>query len=120
KVDDFKTLIESTDFNDDEKRKKLYEEAKKLEDKYSEDRENLLIPAGVGMTASVALHEIEKLVPRMEESLKSEPLQRKLIADQIEELKQYTEGIISVLRKGGDKPINVKDASQKAFNNYRI
>lgn len=72
------------------------------------------------MTASVALHEIEKLVPRMEETVKSEPLKREIITDQVDELKQYTEGIISVLRKGGDKDLDVKESINRAFNNYKL
>lgn len=72
------------------------------------------------MTASVALHEIEKLVPRMEETIKSEPFKKEIISDQVDELKQYTDGIISVLRKGGDKPIVIKEAINRAFHNYKI
>ena len=78
----------------------------------------LLIPAGVGMTASVALHEIEKLVPRMQESVKSKPMEQALIKDQVEELKQYTDGIISVLRKGGNKPMNIEEALIRSFHNH--
>jgi signal transduction histidine kinase len=120
KIQGFKSIIENTDYNDDEKKNKLIEEAEKLERKYEEDTQTLLIPAGVGMTASVALHEIEKLVPRMEETVKSEPIKETVIRDQVDELKQYTEGIISVLRKGGNKPMDVKEALNKAINNYRL
>ncbi|WP_374174684.1 ATP-binding protein [Flavobacterium tructae] len=119
KIQGFKLIIDSTTFNDGEKKKKLIEEAEKLEKKYEEDTQNLLIPAGVGMTASVALHEIEKLVPRMEETVKSEPIKKQIIIDQVNELKEYTEGILSVLRKGGNKPINIKESIDKAFNNYK-
>lgn len=120
KVSNFKTLLESVDLDSKEKRSKLLEEAERLEEKYEEDQKILLIPAGIGMTASVALHEIEKLVPRMEETVKTVPLNTAIITEQVEELKQYTDGIISVLRKGGDKPMELKDAINKAFNNYRL
>lgn len=120
KISLFKHLIENTDLDNTEKRKKLLEEAESIEKKYEEDKKILLIPAGVGMTASVALHEIEKLVPRMEETVKSNPLKKNVITDQVEELKQYTEGIISVLRKGGDKPVDVKEAVNRAFKNYKL
>ena len=120
KINNFKSIIESTDFTNQEKKDKLIEEAERLEDKYEEDKKILLIPAGVGMTASVALHEIEKLVPRMEETVKTKPLNDEIIKNQVEELKQYTEGIISVLRKGGDKPMDVKEAINRAFNNYKL
>ena len=116
----FKNILENADLNDDEKKKKILEEAENIEKKYEEDKKILLIPAGVGMTASVALHEIEKLVPRMEETVKTVPLKSEIITDQVQELKQYTEGIISVLRKGGDKPVNITDAVNRAFNNYKL
>lgn len=120
RISQFKLLLESADLDNNEKRKQLLEEAESIEKKYEEDKKILLIPAGVGMTASVALHEIEKLVPRMEETVKSVPLKSEIITDQVEELKQYTEGIISVLRKGGDKPVNIKEAVTRAFNNYKL
>ncbi len=120
KVSDFKTLIENTDLDNTEKRQKLLIEAEKLEEKYEEDKKILLIPAGVGMTASVALHEIEKLVPRMQETVNSKPLRAKIIADQVEELNEYTNGIISVLRKGGEKPISIKECVDIALSNYKL
>lgn len=120
KISLFKQLLNDADLNNEEKKKRILEEAESIEKKYEEDKKILLIPAGVGMTASVALHEIEKLVPRMEETVKSIPLKKKVIVDQVEELKQYTEGIISVLRKGGDKDINFSEAINRAFNNYKI
>ncbi|WP_166962469.1 sensor histidine kinase [Yeosuana marina] len=119
KVSKFKSILDNTDLNNEEKKKQLLEEAENIEKKYEEDKKILLIPAGVGMTASVALHEIEKLVPRMEETVKTNPLKLDVITNQVDELKQYTEGIISVLRKGGDKEINLHDATNRAFNNYK-
>ncbi len=119
KISNFKAIIENSDFTNEEKKDRLLEEAKRIEEKYEDDRTTLLIPAGVGMTASVALHEIEKLVPRMEETVKSEPFKKDIITDQVEELKQYVEGIISILRKGGKKPVDIRDSINKAFGNYR-
>lgn len=55
----------------------------------------------------------------MEETVKTNPIDTKIINDQVEELRQYTDGIISVLRKGGDKPIDVKESIDKAFKNYK-
>lgn len=118
-VKNFKSILDDTDLDNEEKKKQLLIEAENIEKKYEEDKKTLLIPAGVGMTASVALHEIEKLVPRMEETVKTLPLKADIITDQVEELKQYTEGIISVLRKGGDKQINLEEATKRAFNNYK-
>jgi len=120
RISNFKTIIEKTDLSNKEKRKRLLKEAENIEKKYEEDRNTLLIPAGVGMTASIALHEIEKLVPRMEETVKSTPFKNELLKEQVEELKHYTEGIISVLRKGGNKPLKVTEAINRAFDNYKF
>lgn len=120
KINVFKTIIEGADFSNEEKKRKLLEEAENLEKKYEEDKNTLLIPAGVGMTASIALHEIEKLVPRMVETVKTNPLRKSIISDQVDELKQYTDGIISVLRKGGNKPIDLKESIIRSFNNYKV
>jgi signal transduction histidine kinase len=120
KVNNFKSIINNIDLNDEDKRKYLLEEVDKLEEKYEEDKKILLIPAGVGMTASYALHEIEKLVPRMQDAVKQIPFSKSIIIDQVEELKQYVDGIISVLRKGGETSINVKEVVEKAFSNYRM
>ncbi len=120
RISNFKNILENTNLDNIEKKQLLLEEAENIEKKYEEDKKILLIPAGVGMTASVALHEIEKLVPRMEETVRSKPLQESIIKEQVQELKQYTEGIISVLRKGGDKPINISDAINRSFNNYKL
>lgn len=116
----FKELINSTDLNSEDKKEQLLIEAEKVEKEYQESRETLLIPAGVGMTSSIALHEIEKLVPRLEATVHSNPIDQKLAIEQIEELDTYMKGILSVLRKGGDIPLNVKEAIEKAISNYKF
>jgi hypothetical protein len=117
-VYNFKKLIDSTDFSEEEQKSKLKDEAEKLEKDFEEKKQTLLIPAGVGMTASVALHEIEKLVPRMREVINSKPFKQKTANEQVEELNEYLSGILSVLRKGGNKPINLKESIEKAVSNY--
>ena len=114
----FKELIDSTNFTEKEQKEKLKEEADALQKDFETKKDTLLIPAGVGMTASVALHEIEKLVPRMKESVNSNPFEKQIAKEQIDELEDYVQGILSVLRKGGNKPINLKDSIEKAISNY--
>ncbi|MCE8825445.1 ATP-binding protein [Bacteroides fragilis] len=120
RIQNFRKLIEDSDINTEDKKQKLIIEAEKLETKYDEDTKALMIPAGVGMTASVALHEIEKLVPRMEETAKHNPIDRDMVKSQVEELRLYTEGIISVLRKGGKGNVDVNDAIKRAIAGYDI
>jgi len=114
----FKELIDSTDYSDQEQKEKLKNEADALQQDFEKKKEILLIPAGVGMTASVALHEIEKLVPRMKKSVNDNPFERTIADEQVDELNDYVQGILSVLRKGGNKPIDLKDSIEKAISNY--
>jgi len=116
----FKDLIDSTDFSQEDKKQRLKDEADKIEKDFEEKKNTLLIPAGVGMTASVALHEIEKLVPRMKEVVNSKPFKIDIANEQVEELNDYLNGILSVLRKGGSTNISVHDSIEKAISNYRI
>lgn len=117
-LNSFKDLINDVNMSDDEKKHQLLIEADKIEERYKNDKETLLIPAGVGMTASFAMHEIEKLVPRMEEALNEEPFLKPKLISQVEELKDYVEGILSVLKKGGNKPISVIDSINQSISNY--
>jgi hypothetical protein len=114
----FNELIDSTDFSDEEKKQKLKKEAENLQKDFEEKKDTLLIPAGVGMTASVALHEIEKLVPRMKEVVNANPFIPELGNEKVDELDDYVQGILSVLRKGGNKPINLNESIEKAVSNY--
>ena len=114
----FKNLIQNAEIKNEEHKQKLITEAEKLEEKYEEDTKILLIPAGVGMTASVALHEIEKLVPRMETTVRQEDIDKDKIRREVVELKFYTDGIISVLRKGGSEETDINAAIERAINNY--
>ncbi|UMQ41159.1 ATP-binding protein [Chryseobacterium sp. Y16C] len=120
KVSNLKTLLDSADLSEEDTKRRLIDEVNKLEEKYEEDKQILLIPAGVGMTASVALHEIEKLIPRMQETVTEKPLNINKISDQVQELKQYSDGITSVLRKGGDKPVSISECINIALANYKL
>ncbi|MDR3680521.1 MAG: ATP-binding protein [Flavipsychrobacter sp.] len=96
----------------------LLEETSRAEERYEEERNALLIPAGVGMTASFAMHEIEKLIPRMEETVGENPLNRFRITTQVSELRDYSEGLLSVLRKGGAVSLSAVQTVRIAVNNY--
>ncbi|WP_142684366.1 EcoRII N-terminal effector-binding domain-containing protein [Chitinophaga polysaccharea] len=99
-------------------KQELITETEKVEERYEQDRNNLLIPAGVGMTASFAMHEIEKLVPRMQESIREMPVDIKKMRGQMDELNDYVQGILSVLKKGGNKEISLREVINQAIKNY--
>ncbi len=117
RISGFKEIINSSPLDESSKRS-LLSEAQKVEEKYEEDRDTLLIPAGVGMTASFAMHEIEKLVPRMEESVKEKPLNEFKLKSQVQELRDYSEGLLSVLKKASNITILVLQPIEQAISNY--
>ena len=117
-INNFKNIIENIDLSDEQKKQELINEAEKIEDRYTKDKETLLIPASVGMTASFAMHEIEKLVPRMEETVQEVSISREIISEQVYELKDYVEGILSIVKKGGNKSISLLESINQAVKNY--
>ncbi len=117
-IDSFKTIIQNIDLSDEQKKLELINEAEKIEERYTKDKETLLLPASVGMTASFAMHEIEKLVPRMEETVLGETISKEIITDQVYELKDYVEGILSIVKKGGNKAISLIESINQAVKNY--
>ncbi len=116
----FVSLIKDADIEDEKKKQKIIEQANQIERDYEKAQATLLIPAGVGMTASVALHEIEKLIPRMEETVGTTPIDSIKMRDQVEELDEYVSGILSVLKQSGTKPVDVRDAITSALSNYNL
>ena len=118
-IADAAKLVNDTNLSDEDKKKNLISYLHTIEQKYKNDKESLLIPASVGMTASFAIHEIEKLVPRMKESVKENPLDRIKLTNQVDELKDYSDGILSVLRKAGSRAISIEESISQAINNYR-
>jgi signal transduction histidine kinase len=120
RVSNFVALINDAEIDDENKKQKLLEEASKIGSDYEKAQETLLIPAGVGMTASVALHEIEKLVPRMEETVDIVPVDQERIRNQVIELDDYVSGILSVLKQAGTKPVNVSESINQALSNYQL
>ncbi len=114
----FRELI-TTRVPDQESQQLLLAEAQRVEDKYIEDRDTLLIPAGVGLSASASMHEIEKLVPRMQESVREDTLNREKLIRQVEELKDYSDGLLSILRKSVLAAVPLHEAVQIAVNNYK-
>ncbi|MEO7214551.1 MAG: EcoRII N-terminal effector-binding domain-containing protein [Mucilaginibacter sp.] len=120
RIANFVALINDAEIDDESKKQKLLEQASQIENDYEKAQETLLIPAGVGMTASVALHEIEKLVPRMEETVNGDPIDTERIRNQVEELDDYVSGILSVLKQSGTKPVEIKDAVNQALSNYQL
>ena len=120
RIANFVALINDAEIDDESKKQKILAQASQIENDYEKAQETLLIPAGVGMTASVALHEIEKLVPRMEETVNGDPIDAQRIRNQVEELDNYVSGILSVLKQSGTKPIEIKDAVNQALSNYKL
>ncbi|QQT32870.1 ATP-binding protein [Sphingobacterium multivorum] len=120
KINSFFSLIEEAGIHDENKKQRLKDEAERLESEYEKTKENLLLPAGVGLTASVALHEIEKLIPRMKNTTQSDPIPVEKIKQEVVELDDYVNGILTILKKSVSKDIVVLDVVKNSVNNYNI
>lgn len=120
RVQRFAGLIDDAGIADPDKKQKLLDEAAGIEADYEKTKETLLVPAGVGMTASVALHEIEKLVPRMQESTGADPVDMGKVRGQVAELDSYMQGILSVLKQSGVKPVGVSEVIHQSLSNYQL
>ena len=116
----FVDMINDAEIPDNDKKQKLLEEAAGIEADYEKTKDALLLPAGIGMTASVALHEIEKLVPRMDETVNQEQINPQRIRNQVVELNGYVQGILSILKQAGSKPVDIRDAIHQALINYEL
>lgn len=116
----FKETVRNAGIPNEKEKERIIEEASKLEKRYEQDKTALLIPAGVGMTASFAIHEIEKLVPRLQISVKENPLDSLKLKNQVNELNDYVNGILSILRKGGIKNILLAETIEQAVKNYEL
>lgn len=116
-ISTFKEIINNSDISENEKHSLLHE-AEKIENQYQEDKNTLLIPASVGMSTSFAMHEIEKLIPRMRESVRSSPVDIISLRNQVNELEDYTGGILSIMRKGGIRSIDLLESLEQAISNY--
>ncbi|WP_205514357.1 ATP-binding protein [Longitalea arenae] len=114
------SLINDTEIPDPEKKQKLLDVAEGMEADYEKTKETLLLPAGIGLTASVALHEIEKLVPRMDETVNTVPLNVYKIRNQIVELGSYVNGILTILKQAGTSAVDVAKTIQQATRNYDL
>lgn len=120
RVINFIELINDAGISNEDKKQQILDEATRIETDYEKTKETLLIPAGVGMTASVALHEIEKLVPRMQETVNTVPHNSERIKSQVEELDGYVQGILTVLKKAASGPVSVREAVDAALSNYEL
>lgn len=119
-LDDLQVFVEKIKFPNKKDKDYIQDKIRSFKKDYQDQRSTLLIPAGIGMTASVAMHEIEKLVPRMETNVNIKPVPITLLKDNVIELKQYVSGIMTILRKNTSQVINVSDCLKKAFTNYDL
>lgn len=115
-----KDEVENAEFANENSRQKLLETIDEAAESYEQERETFLIPAGVGMSASIALHEIEKLVPRMENNSKGLPNEFRELKENIAELSHYVEGIINILQKSkGELIERIGEVLNRAAQNYK-
>jgi signal transduction histidine kinase len=118
-IGELNTLIETAQFRNSTEKNKVIKVIQNIEEKYDEQRQTLLIPAGMGITTSIAIHEIEKIVPRFKRITSKKIINIEELDNCINDLEAYVSSISSILRRSKSPEINVKDAANKAVRNYK-
>jgi signal transduction histidine kinase len=93
----------------------------RIENDYIDVREKLLSSAGAGLSLSIVIHEIEKIIKELMLTIqkKKAPAKIKNLAKRLAEL---VEGYAALVRKGGNSKLKAGDLIRQAlFNvNYRL
>ena len=118
---DLKLLMEEIEgyaFIDSGTKATLKEKIKSIDNKIKEERDTLLMPAMLGMSASMAIHELEKLVPRMQDNINKKPIIFENLKGNIEELENYVGNLVEIIKRRGFKREPVELIINKIIDNY--
>lgn len=115
-----KTFVEKNIKNIDYK-KQILKYLNKIESDYTLLNENLLKAAGAGLSMSIVVHEVEKIIYEVNKVLKKEKASDRVIK-LVEHLSSLIDGYADIIRKSSNKNENViKIIKQALFNTeYRL
>lgn len=101
---------------DDSLKQEVNRYLKRIEDDYREINEVLLRSAGAGLSLSVVIHEIEKIISELKKVIEKEPPSKRIVS-LIKHLAQLVEGYSIIIRKAGRKTEDLgKLLDQAIFN----
>jgi len=119
-IDSLRKVVEEK--VEDEKLKKEVETyLDRIENDYKHINEVLLKSAGAGLSLSVVIHEVEKIVAELEEVIEKEGVSER-IASLVKHLSNLIEGYTMIIRRSGKKKWDLKKLIDQAIFNmeYRF
>ena len=109
-------VSENIDEPNNEISKKIIKYLDKIETDYKQISENLLKAAGAGLSMSVVVHEVEKILYEVEKILKHENASKRVL-DLIEHLSSLIDGYSSIIRKSDQQNADIIAIIQQALFN---
>lgn len=117
-INELKDLVDKK-IKDDALKNEVSNYLTRIENDYKTINETLLRSAGAGLSLSVAIHEIEKIISELIEAVKkSKPSER--IIKLVKHLSQIIESYSSLVRKPGKKLQSLKDIIDQALFNMEL
>jgi signal transduction histidine kinase len=92
---------------------------KRIEDDYRDINEILLRSAGAGLSLSVVIHEIQKIISEMKRVVEKEPPTKRIVS-LVKHLAQLVEGYSVIIRKTGKKIEDLKRIIDQAIFNVEF
>jgi len=92
---------------------------RRIEDDYREINEILLRSAGAGLSLSVVIHEIEKIISELKKVIEKESPSKRVVT-LIQHLAQLIEGYSLVIKKSGRKSEDIKILVEQAIFNVEF
>ncbi len=117
KIDELRTIVKKK-IKDEKLRDEVERYLDRIENNYKYMNEVLLRSAGAGLSLSVVIHEVEKIVGELKEIVKKEGSSR--IVTLVKHLSQMIEGYTLIIRKGGKKKWNLKRLIDQAIFNMEF
>lgn len=101
-----------------ESKDSIRKEILKIDKKIEDERQTLLIPAMLGMSVSMTIHELEKLTPRLIDIVNKVPLPLIRLKENVYELEDYVSNLTEVIRRKGFKKESVKSLIEKVLEDF--
>lgn len=92
---------------------------RRIEDDYREINEVLLRSAGAGLSLSVVIHEMEKIISELKTVIEKESPSKRIVA-LIQHLAQLIEGYSLVIKKSGRKSEDIKNLLEQSIFNVEF
>lgn len=120
KLEEILKFLEKINFEENKQKEKLVGSLKSFYSKYEDEKKTLLLPAGIGLTMSSTIHELEKFSGRFGDFVSNIDCENKKLKEYHWELNDYVNNLTSVIQKSGYKKEDANNLINKAINNYKF